>query len=138
MIREVLERYGRLIRFFLVGGVVALTYSILTAGFIVGPLALDRIWASVVASVLIIPVSFVAHKRITYADTARQSHRFDRFAVVGVANLIVNVTDMSLTELFHWPFWIAILAGWVIVPLMNFLLNTVWVFRARRLLALDD
>jgi putative flippase GtrA len=138
VIRTLFQRYGRVIRFLFVGGAITLFYSLLTAGLILGPLAMPRVWASLVASLVVIPVSFAAHKRITYGDTARSAHRFTRFATLGAANLFVNVADMRLTELLHWPFWVALLAGWVIVPVVNFLLNTFWVFRARRLLALED
>jgi putative flippase GtrA len=136
MIAGLLDRYGRLIRFVLVGGGVTLIYTLLTAGLIMGPLAGHRVWASAAASVVTIPISFLVHRRITYADTPRHTGQSTRFTLIALANLLVNTGNMTLSAELHWPFWTALMAGWVIVPMVNFALNTLWVFRAARFLGL--
>lgn len=137
MIRAIVERYGRLVRFIVVGGGTTLGYSLLTAALIAGPSAGHRVEASAIASLVMIPISFLAHRRFTYADTARRANQTGRFALLALVNFGLNVGDMHLSAQFHWPYWTAILAGWFLIPTVNFVINTVWVFRAPRLLSID-
>ncbi len=135
MIRSFFARFGRLIRFVVVGGSMALTYSLLTAALIAGPLSGHEIGASALGSLIVIPLSFLAHRRFTYADTVQSRASLRRFGLVALVSLGLNVGDMRLSQTLNWPYWTALVAGWGIIPLVNFLINTVWVFRAPKLLA---
>ena len=137
MLLDFLRRYERVWRFLLVGGAMTLLYSALTAGLILGRLVEDRTLASLCASFATIPLSFLIHRRVTYRDTRYQRSQWLRFGVIALTNLAINMGAMKGSEMLHRPFWAALIVGWVLVPVVNYLLNAIWVFRTRTLLSLD-
>lgn len=116
---------------------MALFYSALTAGLILSGLVGDRILASLWASLASIPLSFLIHRRITYSDTRYEGAQWARFVLIAVSNLAINLGVMQGSRWLGWPFWAALVVGWFLVPVSNFLLNAAWVFRTRTLLSLD-
>jgi putative flippase GtrA len=131
-------RYERVVRFVIVGGGVTLVYTALTAGLVATRIASDRVWASLYASLAVIPVSYLVHRSITYQDTAHSLGQWKRFAVIGLTNLLINTGLMRASELLAWPLWAPLMIGYGAVPFANFLLNTIWVFRANTLVSLDE
>lgn len=127
------HRYGRPIRFLLVGGAVTMVYSGLVAALLGLAVTTDRAGASLIASVVTIPLSFLVHRRITYRDAAPHADQWPRFATTGLVNLFVNLAVMRGSQALHWPLWIGLMLGWVLVPAMNYLANAIWVFRVRLL-----
>lgn len=132
-----LQRYERVWRFLVVGGLMTLLYSGLTAGLILSRLVEDRILASLCASLATIPLSFLVHRRVTYRDTRYQRSQWLRFGLIALTNLAINMGVMKGSEALGWPFWSALAVGWVLVPGVNYLLNAIWVFQTRTLLSLD-
>ena len=130
------KRYERLIRFVLVGGGVTVLYSGITLVLTVGHIAESRVWASAIASLIVIPLSFLAHRRVTYKDTAHTYGQFLRFGVIAAVNFSVNIGLMLSSELLGLSIWAALVIGWILVPSINFTINTIWVFRAKRFLGL--
>lgn len=116
---------------------MTLLYSGLTAGLISGHVMSDRTLASVVASLMTIPLSFVIHRQVTYRDTDYQRVQWRRFTVVALTNLALNAGLMAGTAALRWPYGVALIVGWILVPTANYLLNALWVFRTRNILALD-
>lgn len=136
MIAMLSRRFGRVIRYGFVGLIMALLYNGLTVAFYKGGLTNDPTWASVWASLLIIPVSFLSHRHTTYADVARHHAQIWRYAVIAVTTFVLNTGTMKLVDLNRWPFWIALIVTWFLVPASNYLINALWIFRVDGLLAL--
>jgi putative flippase GtrA len=122
----------RAIRYIVVGGVLTLTYSAVTALLIVTGLCSNRTLASAIVSVGIIPLSYTAHRRWTYPDSNSPGAtwpEFVRFLQVYVFTIVMNVGLMALSGEIGLPYWVALVAGWVLIPIMNFILNGLLVFR---------
>ena len=135
--RALLLRYERVIRFILAGGIGTGVYTAVTAGLILSGLTPDRVIASAWATLASLPVSFIAHRLITYRDTEYAPVQWGRFAVVSLGTLGLNTGLMLASRALGWPFWIAIGFGWFAGPAATYVLNALWVFRTRKFLALD-
>jgi putative flippase GtrA len=130
------RRFERVIRYVLVGGGVTLFYTLVTATLISGKIIADPTLASAIASVVTLPISFLVHRRFTYADTKREQGQWERFALIAVANFVVNVGAMKAADAMHFPYWSALAFGWVVVPVVNYAINVLWVFRSKTFLSL--
>ena len=130
------RKFERLIRYGAVGAGVTLFYSLLTTGLIVGRLILDPTTASAVATLVTQPFAFLLHRAFTYQDVAHHETQWKRFATVALSSFILGVGAMKLVDSLGWPFWTALAIGWVIIPVVNYFIGAIWVFRARKLLSL--
>ncbi|MBI1212294.1 MAG: hypothetical protein GC190_12580 [Alphaproteobacteria bacterium] len=130
------RRFERVIRYIVVGGGVTLFYTLVTVALISGHVIADPTAASVVASLITLPLSFLAHRRFTYVDATRERGQWERFAVVAASNFLINVGLMKGVDTWQWPYWTALALGWVVVPILNYTINAVWVFRINSLLSI--
>jgi len=131
----VTEKYGRVFRYIVVGAGTSLIYALLVIGLLKAHWIQDPVLASAVASLISQPVAFVVHERITYGDVPKAPGANIRFAVIALATFLVSTGLMKVTVMQHWPYWIAIVAGWFVVPAVNYVIGALWVFRARTLLS---
>lgn len=130
------RRYERVLRYILAGGAVTLFYSLLTVGLVSGHVENDPTLASAIGSVLTVPVSFLVHRAVTYVDVAFDHAQWRRFGVISLASFVIATSVMKAVDLLHWPYWIGLAIGWVLIPVVNYTINAVWVFRAKAFLAL--
>ena len=133
---EFYRRFERVIRYIVVGGGVTAVYTAVTAGAI--SFGIDRIWAAVLGSAVAIPLSYVVHRRITYVDAANDNSQFSRFAVIAISSLAINVGLMGGSEMLGLSHWIALAIGWFLVPIANYTINALWVFRTKTFLKLPE
>jgi putative flippase GtrA len=131
------RRFERVIRFLLVGSLIVTFFTLATLALIWWVFPADATLAAAVASVLTTPVSFFVHRRITYVDVEAHSSQWPRFVVLTVANFILSTGSMKLVDSAGAEYWIGIATVWVLSPVMNYLINAMWVFQARTLLRLD-
>ena len=45
---------------------------------------------------------------------------------------------MRLVDKSDLPFWVGLVIGWVLVPIANYLINTLWVFRPKTFLRVEQ
>lgn len=131
-------KYSRLLRYIVVGGGVALVYSTLTSVLMLARLVSDPTLASAIATLLTQPVAFLAHRQVTYADVGHERQQLSRFAVVAISSLVAGVGIMKTVDLLHGPFWVALVIGWFLIPVINFIVSSLWVFRVRKLLTVGE
>ena len=131
------RRCERVIRYILVGGGVTLFYSLVTVGLVSGHVCNDPTLASAIAQLVTFPLSFLAHRTFTYADVAPDAAQWQRFAVIAASNFVITTSVMKSVDLLGWPYWIALIVGWVLIPFVNYTINAIWVFRARSFLGLS-
>jgi putative flippase GtrA len=131
------RRFERVIRYVVVGGAVTAFYTALTAGLYLSRLVGDPAIASAIACLTTLPISFFAHKSITYADVEHEPFQWRRFTVLGISSFIFSTGSVKAVDLMHGPLWIGLAVGFVLVPLANYTINAIWVFRTKRFLALD-
>jgi putative flippase GtrA len=135
-LKGVLRRFERVIRYLIAGSGVTLFYSLVTILLVSARLVQDPSVASVIASLVTLPVAFFVHRAVTYVDVPFDRAQGARFGVVAVSNLLIAAGAMKAVDLLHGPYGIGLAIGWVLIPLFNYTVNVVWVFRAKTLLSL--
>jgi putative flippase GtrA len=129
-------RFDRLITYVLVGSVIALIQILLTATLARSGAIAEVPLASVAASCITIPLAFFLHKRTTYADVARERFQGARFVATAIASIVIAAGAIKIAQSLGAPFWFAIILGSALVPVGNYIINTLWVFRARSFFSL--
>jgi putative flippase GtrA len=121
--------FFRLLRYSAVGIGVSLLYSGLVV-VALGPLNFrSPSAASLVAFLLVLPVSFYAHQVISFHDAGRDGRQPYRFAVIAVTSFVLAVGGMHLvTEVWKLHYLFGIALAWILIPTTNFLINSLWVF----------
>jgi putative flippase GtrA len=132
-----LDKFGRVWRYGLVGAATTAFYSVLMVGLHKSGAITDPTWAAGVAFVLTQPLAFFIHRRTTYGDVAQRTSHLPRFLIVAAIMLAITTVSMKLVDLAGWPFWIGLLIGYVAIPAATYVINAIWVFRTRKFLALD-
>jgi len=133
---SVFSRFERVMRYCSVGAGLTLFYSLLTAGLYETRTIPDSTLAGAVAFVATQPFAFVAHSKITYSDVPSSRLHWIRFGAVAFISFFVATGSIKLTSFVHWPYWTGLIVGSFLVPVVNYLVNALWVFRARTLFAL--
>lgn len=131
-------RFERLLRYGLVGAGVAAFYSLLLVILVEGRLIRDPTAASAAAFTLTQPLAFFAHRHITYPDAGASRTQWRRFAVLAACGFAATLVTMKTVDLLGWPFWIGLMIGWGLIPFVNFMISSIWVFRIRTLLHFPD
>lgn len=132
--RAAFKRYERLVRYVIVGGGAAVLYGGLVYLFVEYRFLNDAVKASALASIISQPVAYIAHRSVTYRDVTSVSGAPLRYAIIVVSTFSISTGSMFLVTRGGWPYWFAIVIGWFVVPAANFLIGSLWVFRARSLL----
>jgi putative flippase GtrA len=128
----------RFLCFVAVGGTIGILY-LGTALLLTNVLDIDVFWANMVAYSCMIPASFWGHKAITYQSVARAQPEFLRFCFTAALGLLSSMATVKLlSDGFHLPSYISIGTVLVVVPMLSYLLMTVWVFSANHLSRVDS
>ena len=45
---------------------------------------------------------------------------------------------MKTVDSLHGPYWIALTFGWIAIPIANYTINALWVFRTKTFLSLHS
>ena len=128
--RTFVRRVGR---YGCVGVAVSVFYSLIVIAFVRGLHPITPTEASVIACVLTLPVSYLAHGRVTFADLPSDKFQPLRFGVSTAMSFVVAVGGMYwITEIAGWSYLLGIAWNWLIIPAMNFATYLFWVFRTAR------
>ena len=137
MPRDTLPTLGlRVLRYGGVGLAISLIYSlaVIAAVHVLHPIGPTL--ASVLAFGVVLPMSWMAHGRISFGDRPRDRLRPLRFALSTTASFVVAVGGMYwITEIAGQSYLLGIAWNWLIIPAANFLAYMFWVFRNRRQMA---
>jgi putative flippase GtrA len=137
MIASIAQRYGRLLRYLVVGAGTTGFYSLLMIALHTSGWVRDPTLAAAAAYIATQPLAFYVHSRTTYADVARARLQLTRFLIVAGVMFLVTTVTMKLVDMAGWPFWIGLAIGYVLGPLVTYIINALWVFRTKKLLELD-
>lgn len=122
----------RLMRFSAVGIGVSVLYTglVVTAVDLLG--FRSPSFASAIAFLLALPVSFYAHRLLSFHDAERDGRQLYRFSVIAIASFILAVGGMKLvTEVWKLSYLFGIALTWILIPATNFAINSLWVFPIR-------
>ena len=89
--------------------------------------------AAYISYALLIPVSFLGHRRITFGSNGNVSREWIKFCFIQLTNILIIAGVTQAAETFP------MLAGWVsfaiisiLIPALNFVVFQLWVFSNKR------
>jgi putative flippase GtrA len=123
----------RVLRYGGVGLAISLIYSLAVIAAVNVLHPIGPTMASVLAFGVVLPMSWLAHGRISFGDRPRDAFQSLRFALSTTASFVVAVGGMYwITEIAGRSYLLGIAWNWLIIPAANFLAYMFWVFRNRR------
>ncbi len=121
----------RLLKYVVIGAAITLAYFALTnAAVSFGGIGAKT--ASVGVYLVMLPIAFVAHRRITFASRGQMLFEWVRFCSVNAANLLIVFEVSAIAvDRYALPPWIAFLIISVFIPIVNFVAFQMWVFASK-------
>ena len=53
-------------------------------------------------------------------------------------NFVISTGSMKIVDLCGAPYWVGLIIGFILVPLANYTVSTLWVFKTTKFFALED
>lgn len=120
---------AKLVRFGFVGVVSGVIYAGVTAALVSG-LGFDPVRASLIGYCVSVPASFLGHRQGTFRSQGRWTHEALRFLVTQGVNMAVTAGSMHVAVAWAGlPYWWGMIAAVILVPIANFVMMNLWVFR---------
>jgi len=123
---------ARVLRYGVVGVGISVLYSlaVIAAVHLLAPLSPTK--ASIVAFAVMLPVTYIAHRDITFGDRVRDPFQPARFAMTTISSFSISIGGMYwITEVWHQTYLLGIAWNWLVIPGINFVIFMIWVFRDR-------
>ena len=120
----------RLWRFVFVGGLSTILYGMFSVALI-WILNFSAFTAHLTAYALVVPFSFLGHRRITFSYSGPEIWAFIRFLVTSVLALFFSSLLVWHLEATQSPAFWGIIATMVVVPLVSYTILSLWVFPER-------
>lgn len=123
----------RMLRYGGVGLAISVFYSLAVIAFVRLLHPISPTMASIVAFVVTLPLSYLAHGRISFGDRPYDAFQPLRFAFSTVTSFAVAVGGMYwIADVMGYNYLLGIAWNWMIIPAMNFTTYMFWVFRDTR------
>lgn len=120
---------AKLVRFGFVGVLSGVIYAGVTA-LMVTQFGMAPVPASLVGYCVSVPASFLGHRQGTFRSQGRWTHEALRFVVTQGVNMAVTAGSMhGAVALAGLPYWWGMIAAVILVPIANFVMMNLWVFR---------
>jgi putative flippase GtrA len=127
------EAIQQLVRFGIAGGGVAII-SVFVYWATAVPLKIHPLIANFLSYLTNISLGFMIHRAWTFREFTRNDQAanaaYRYFAVSLIALAMNTVWTAALTQFLHMPAWTPILPMVLVTPLVTFLINRHWVFKA--------
>lgn len=125
-----MERFYRLLRFTAVGIATAgLYYGLLFVA--VELLQLSAVGASAVVYVVVIAFNYTLHYSWTFALSSPHTAAIKRFLFMTACGFFINISIMYLgVVVLQWNYLVAQAIAMGVIIVWNFVLSSLWVFRA--------
>ncbi len=119
----------RLLRYGVAGGASALAHvGTLTA--LVELAHVRPVWASNIGFAISVVVSYTLQRWWVFASTTRHRKTVPKFLVANCVALLLNTGIVAVgTEVFSIHYGAVQVAALVMIPLSNYLINSLWTFR---------
>ena len=125
---ELAVEMERLFRFGIVGILATLVYVLVTLAVVASGLA-NPIVASVIGQTTSAFVSYFAHLHYSFGVPPQHRLFVWRFLVVAVITYLANIiVTYLLTKVFGISYLISIAAVMILIPILNYICNRLWVF----------
>lgn len=135
IIRQAISKNGylsigdRAIRHLLVGGVGTMAYLVCVA-FLVEYVSVDPVLGVIFCFGILQFSIYLVNRKWVYESTLEHSYALPRFSIVILVSWLLNVGIMYVVvDLYGWWYVWGLVLATAIVPVTNFALNILWVFR---------
>ena len=131
-----LRRFGaptlrRVMVYGCVGLAVSLFYSLAVIAFVWLLHPIRPTMASLLAFIVTLPIAYLSHANLSFADRSYDTFQPLRFALSTAASFVISIGGMYwVTEVAGLSYLFGIALNWLIIPAMNFSIYLLWVFRA--------
>jgi putative flippase GtrA len=116
-----------------VGVAISVFYSFTAISFVWLLYPIRPVIASIVAFVFTVPVAYLAHAKLSFSDRSYDKFQPSRFAMLTTLSFVVSIGGMYwITEIARGSYLLGIAWNWLIIPVVNFVSNILWVFRTGR------
>lgn len=120
---------GRLVRYGVAGGLSALTH-LGTLALLVELVGMRPVVGSTIGFLMSIAVSYGLQRTWVFANRNRHRTLLPRFLTVTAAALLLNTVVLHVgTEVLEAHYAAVQVVAIVLIPLSNYLLNSLWTFR---------
>ena len=120
----------RVLVYGVVGLAVSLFYSLAVIACVLLLEDLNPTLSSVLAFAITLPVAYLAHSKVSFADSRNDRFQPLRFAVSTASSFIAAVGGMYvITEIAGQSYLLGIAWNWLVIPAINLTSYMVWVFR---------
>jgi putative flippase GtrA len=125
-----LRSLPRLAIFFWVGLFNTAAFFLLASGSRYA-LGLGQTVSAYFAYALVLPISFLGHRRLTFASKGPIIHQWARFILLHATNVIIIWAITKGASSYALPGWIAYGVISFAIPALNFVVLQIWVFHNR-------
>jgi putative flippase GtrA len=122
----------RLFRYFIAGVAVSSGYTLTVVVLVDGLHLLQPTAASVTSFVLWTPASYVLQRDFTFNYSGPNASALAKYGVSFLARMFVSGLAVHLaTHYFFLHYLFGVFINWLVLPLINYVVLTAWVFRQR-------
>jgi putative flippase GtrA len=122
--------YARVLKYGAVGVAGSMLYSLLVMLLVDQVGMASATLASALAFAAILPLSYAAHRWVTFSDATFDPLAALRFAGTTTASFLVATGGMYFaTQVLARSYLLGIALTWMLIPTVNFLVYLIWVFR---------
>ncbi|WP_373458469.1 GtrA family protein [Neorhizobium huautlense] len=126
------KNLAQTLRFILVGASNTIFYF-LTANALHYVLGVERDISSYVSYGLVLPLSFLGHRKFTFRSSSPPLSEWLRFCVMQALCLcIIGGVNAAANSYPAFPTWLSFAAISILIPALSFVIMQLWVFAARR------
>ena len=120
----------RLLRYIVSGVAVSTGYTVTVLALVDLLHWLDPVAASTVSFIVWTPVSYAVHRDFTFRFRGHEWTAAAKFIVTFVARLLASAYVVYVaTAQFELHYLVGVLLNWIVLPLVNYLALSLWVFR---------
>ena len=122
----------RLLRYIVSGVAVSTGYTVTVLALVDLLHWLNPVAASTVSFIVWTPVSYAVHRDFTFRFRGHEWAAAAKFVVTFIARLLASAYVVyAATALFELHYLAGVLLNWIVLPLVNYLALSLWVFRTR-------
>lgn len=120
------------LRFILVGASNTFLYFLI-ANALHYTIGVERDFAAYVSYGLVLPLSFIGHRKFTFRSSSPPLSEWLRFCVMQALCLcIIAGVNATANSYPTFPSWLSFATISVLIPALSFVIMQIWVFAARR------
>jgi putative flippase GtrA len=117
-------------RYALVGSAVSIGYTINVVAFVEILHWPSPEWASALSFVIWTPISYLAHRDFTFIVHRPGLASLLKFVAAFVARFAASAYSVHLVATLGLHYIVGVMANWIVLPLISYLILDLWVFRA--------